>query len=74
MTKYDAKTYGQGFVLKVDPPDRAGDVIHYLTTGGLMGGRSLDGVTWEQVEDPERVKSAENRAKCLAAALLEIDA
>ncbi len=37
--------------IKVTPPDRAADVIHYLITGQLFCGRSLEGVTWEQVED-----------------------
>lgn len=49
--KYDHKVYGTGFALKVDPPERASDVMHYLVTGHLMCGRSLDGVKW--VQSPE---------------------
>ncbi len=40
-----------GWAIKVTPPDRGADVIHYLITGQLFCGRSLEGVTWEQVED-----------------------
>lgn len=51
MAKYEHKTYGTGFVLKVEPEDRAADVSHYLITGHLLGGRSLYGVVWEKVND-----------------------
>lgn len=47
------KTYSTGFAIKVTPEDRATDVMHHLTTGGLLGGRSLDGVTWEYLNNQE---------------------
>ena len=57
--------YTQGYSLKVTPSDRSIDVFHHLTTGGLLGGRSLDGVTWEEVNDPELNKLHMNRAEAL---------
>jgi len=48
--KYQQKTYGKGFALKVTPEDRSVDLMHYLTVGSLLGGRSLEGVTWEKVD------------------------
>jgi len=47
---YENVTYGRGYALKVTPEDRSADVMHYLITGGLLGGRSLDGVTWTEVK------------------------
>ncbi len=66
--KYEAKTYSKGFTLKVDPPDRGVDVMHYLQFGTLLGGRSLEGVAWEQadIEDDEFMSK---RAKSLAQAM-----
>ncbi len=66
--KYEAKIYAKGFTLKVDPSDRGVDVMHYLQFGTLLGGRSLDGVTWEQtdIEDDEFMSK---RAKSLAKAM-----
>lgn len=45
--EYKHVTYGKAWSMEVTPEDRAVDVLHYLTTGGLLGGRSLEGVTWE---------------------------
>lgn len=50
MSKYEHVVYGVGFKLKVNPPDRGMDVMHYLITGHLLGGRSLDNVTWVETE------------------------
>ena len=61
----ETKTYGTGFAVKVTPEDRSVDVLHYLTTGGLLGGRSLDGVIWEEVKDEEYNKIAEKNAIAL---------
>ena len=66
--KYEAKTYAKGFILKADPEDRTVDVMHYLNFGTLLGGRSLDGVTWDKtdIEDDEFMQK---RAKQLAKAM-----
>ena len=67
--EYRQVTYGKGYAIKVTPEDRAVDVMHYLITGGLLGGRSLGGVTWEEAEDEEYEKIQEKRAKMLAASM-----
>ncbi len=59
------KEFSSGFILNVYPPDRSADVMHYLITGELFCGRSLEGVTWEEVENKEYTKIANNRAKQL---------
>jgi len=64
--KYEQKTYGKGWSITVDPGDRAADVLHYLMFGTLLGGRSLDGVTWEENKAPAE---ALKRAKMLAASM-----
>ena len=43
--KYEQKVYSKGYTLEVDPSDRGPDVLHFLITGHLLGGRSLEGVT-----------------------------
>lgn len=63
------KAYKCGFALKVIPEDRSADVLHYLMTGYLLGGRSLDGVTWEKIESGKYNKIAEKRAKALEASM-----
>lgn len=45
--KYDHVTYGKGYTVIVEPQDRAADVMHNIITGGLLGGRSLEGVAVE---------------------------
>ena len=50
MSECQHVTYGTGFIVKSVPESRAEDVMHFLVTGGLLGGRSLDGVTWEVLE------------------------
>ena len=64
--KYEDKTYGKGWSVKVDPGDRCADVLHYLMFGTLLGGRSLDGVTWT---DEEPSEAARKSAKRLAASM-----
>lgn len=51
--RYTHKTYNCGIAIEVDPKERAPDVLHYLITGHLLGGRSLDGVTWREIENDE---------------------
>jgi hypothetical protein len=63
------ETYGKGFALEVTPKDRSADVLHYVLTGNLLGGRSLDGVTWEQVDDSEFNRINEKRSKQLLASM-----
>lgn len=53
--EYKHVTYGKGFTLEVTPKDRGADVMHYLITGHLLGGRSLDGVTWVETELNKKV-------------------
>lgn len=65
MSDYEIKTYGTGFAVVVDPPERGADVLHYLVTGHLLGGRSLDGVTWKEADNEEYNKLALKRAKAL---------
>jgi hypothetical protein len=66
--EYEHKTYSTGWSVKVTPEDRTVDVLHYLTTGGLLGGRSLDGVTWEDAgEDYGELRK--RNAKFLAASM-----
>ena len=61
--EYKEVTYGKGFVLEVTPPDRSADVMHYLLTGHLLCGRSLEGVEWKEMdEDSEFVKLQRRRA------------
>lgn len=60
------KTYGTGFAITVTPPDRADDVLHYLITGTLSGGRSLEGVTWEDCPDSVVARRDEALAMSLA--------
>lgn len=60
------KTYGMGVAIKVTPEDRSADVMHYLITGHLLGDRSLEGVTWEDIEGEEYNEIQEQRAKVLA--------
>jgi hypothetical protein len=67
--KHEQKTYGKGWSITVDPSDRAADVLHYLICGTLLGGRSLDGVTWEENKNKELEEVANNRAKFLAASM-----
>lgn len=55
--KYTHKTYSTGYALKVTPPYRSMDVLHYLTTGHLLGDRSLDGVIWEEIKNPKATKA-----------------
>ena len=64
--KYKKTVYGKGWAIKVTPDDRAADVMHYLITGGLLGGRSLDGVTWEEAEDKDYLRIKKRSAKMLA--------
>jgi len=59
--KYKETVYSEGYALKVVPEDRAIDVLHHLVTGGLLGGRSLDGVTLEEVEPSEAQKKGAKR-------------
>ena len=40
-------------VNNVKPEDRETDVLHFLMTGQLLGGRSMEGVTWEFPNDEE---------------------
>ena len=63
MDKYETETYGTGFILRVTPQDRSADVMHYLITGHLLGSRSLDGVTWEEVDDEAMQEIQNQRAK-----------
>jgi len=63
--EYTHKTYGTGFALKVSPSDRSVDVMHYFFTGTLLGGRSLDGVDWEEVVGKDYDKIQESRSKAL---------
>ena len=46
----EKKVYGSEVMIKVTPVDRSEDVLYFLTTGQLLGGRSLKGVTYEYVE------------------------
>ena len=64
---YEHKTYGKGRSITVNPGDRAADVLHYLICGTLLGGRSLDGVTWEENKEPK--EAANNRVKFLTASM-----
>lgn len=67
MSEYKAVTYGTGRCFKVTPTDRGADVLHHLVTGGLLGGRSLGGVTWEEVEaPPEYARSLRKSTRELA--------
>ncbi len=50
--KHEHKIHTNGFAIEVDPPEMVRDVMHYLVTGGLLCGRSLDGVTWKRVDLP----------------------
>lgn len=59
--KYNHITYGKGFALEVTPPTRSADVMHYLLTGGLLGGRSLDGVVWKEMSADTTAISRNNR-------------
>jgi len=67
MSEYQHVTYGKGFTLRVTPEDRAADVIHFLITGALLGGKSLDGVTWEEVENEVAEKRSIQLAKDMRA-------
>jgi len=60
--KYQHTVYAKGWAIKVNPPERSHEVMHYLMTGGLLGGRSLDGVTWEEVEPDNSAAKALGRA------------
>jgi hypothetical protein len=53
--------YGSGFALKVTPEDRSTDVLHYLLTGHLLGGRTLEGVEWEELEVNEEYRKLQKR-------------
>lgn len=59
MTEYTHKTYGRRVAVEVDPPERTNDVLHYLITGQLFCGRSLDGVTWREVVDDQADRGEE---------------
>ena len=63
--RYTYKTFGLGFAIRVEPADRGADVLHYLQFGTLLGGRSLDGVEWEEVVGEEYNKIQASRAKAL---------
>jgi len=65
-THLTKRRYGVGFSIKVTPEDRSEDVLHYLITGYLLGDRSLEVVTWEEVEDEEYTKLQKKRANQLA--------
>lgn len=67
--KYESKVYGKGYALKVTPEDRAADVLHYLTTGHLLCDRSLEGVTWEEVELSDEARN--KRTAALATSMKE---
>ncbi len=71
MTEYKQVTYGKGWAIRVTPEDRAADVMHHLITGGLLGGRTLDGVTWEEAEGVEYAALRKRRANMLAASMRE---
>lgn len=73
VSRYEIKTYGTGIAVKVTPKDRSEDVLYYLITGQLMGGRSLDGVTWEEVDNSEYNKLALKRAKALVKSMERLD-
>lgn len=49
--RYRHITYGTRFAIDVDPPERVEDVLHYLLTGQLLEGRSLEDVTWTERAD-----------------------
>ncbi len=51
MSEFERKTYGKKRNLIVFPEDRAEDVLYFLITGQLKGGRDLDGVEWEDVNE-----------------------
>jgi len=55
---YIHKTYAKGFAINVTPGDRCADVLHYLMFGTFLGGRSLEGVTWEEVEQSSKATKA----------------
>ncbi len=57
--------YGKGWAVKVIPEDRAIDVQHYLLTGHLLGGRSLDGVQITEIVDKEYEEISKRREKAL---------
>lgn len=44
--KHTKKTYGKKRGIVVFPENREEDVLYFLITGCLKGGRSLDGVEW----------------------------
>ena len=60
MSEYVHKVYATGFAIKVTPEDRGVDVMHNIITGGLLGGRSLEGVTAEEVEHSDAAKRSAN--------------
>jgi len=66
MDKYPHVTYASGFAVKVSPSNRGADVIHNMITGHLLGGRSLDGVAVERLDnDPEIKGIMERNARML---------
>lgn len=71
MPEYNHVVYRKGFAIDVTPEERSADVMHYLITGGLLGGRSLEGVTWEEVDNPAYKKACERSARMLAKSMRE---
>ena len=64
--KYETVTYGKGWAIEVTPEDRSVDVMHYLLTGHLLCGRSLEGVSWVELDDDHKyVKLQKKRAEQL---------
>ncbi len=49
--KYEHRIYSKGFGIKVSDPKRGHEVMNYLITGYPLAGKSLEGVTWEYLDD-----------------------
>ena len=69
--KYKHVVFSEGFSIKVTPEDRAVDVMHYLLTGGLLGGKSLEGVTYEEVGDVDHGRLRKKAGDVLRASMRE---
>ena len=76
--RYEHKVYGEGYAFTCKPEKREDgtpygvDILHYLITGYLLGGRSLDGVEITPLEDKEYGKVGRRRAKALAFSMKQV--
>ena len=65
---------GKSWAVHVDPPSRGADVMHYMITGHLLGGRSLEGVSVQDATDSKFGRIQDRRARDLARSLEEVRA